>query len=216
MKVQQYIMIAAMLIMTSSPALAKDPYKAPNNSSISLSGTVVTAGVSDFELDYGEGIVIVEMDDWDWYKEIYLILPGDKVTVYGYVDDDFIENTSIEASAVYVADINTFYYANNDDEEDVLGTTMTGNFSDNELQLRGTITSIDGRRFTIDTAKRKLKIDTIGMSYNPLDDKGYQRIKVGDYVQVAGELNSNVFKKTLLMADSVTTLIKDKTKKLND
>ncbi len=216
MKVQQYIIIAAMLIMTSSPALAKDPYKAPNNSSISLSGTVVTAGVSDFELDYGQGIVIVKMDDWDWYKETYLILPGDKVTVYGYVDDDLFENTSIEASAVYVSDINTFYYANNDDEEDALGTKMTGNFSDNELQLRGMITSIDGRRFTIDTAKRKLKIDTIGMSYNPLDDKGYQRIKVGDYVQVTGKLNSNVFKKTLLMADSVTTLIKDKTKILND
>lgn len=216
MKVQRYIWIVAILIMASSPALAKDPKKMPNNSWISLSGTVAAASVSDFELDYGQGLIMVEMDDWDWYKETYLILPGDRVTVYGYVDDDFLENTSIEASSVYVANLNTFFYADNDDEEDVLETTMSESFVDNGLQLRGKITSVDGRRFTVDTAKREIKIDTIEMFYNPLDDKGYQKIKVGDYVQVTGALNSDVFKKSVIMANSITTLIKDKTKKRND
>ncbi|MGB3212519.1 MAG: DUF5666 domain-containing protein [Desulforhopalus sp.] len=215
MKTIQTISLLAVLLMASSATLAKDPHKAPNNSWINLSGTVVTAGVSSFELDYGKGIVTVEMDDWDWYKDTYLILSGDRVTVFGYVDDDLFETTSIEAGSVYVRDLNTYYYANNDDEEDVLVTTMNSSFVDNGIQLRGEITSIDGRKFTIDTAKRTMLVDTIGMFYNPLDDKGYQKIKVGDRVQVTGELNSNVFKKTELLAESVTTLIKDKTKKKN-
>ena len=213
MKIRRYIWVVLLLIITSSPALAKDPKQLPNNSWISLSGTVAAASVSNFELDYGQGLVIVEMDDWEWYKETYLILPGDRVTVYGYVDDDFLENTTIEASAVYVVELNSFFYANNDDEEDVLETSLTQKYADRGLQLRGVITAIDGRRLTIDTAKRELKVDTGEMFYNPLDDKGYQQLKVGDYIQVNGKLDNHVFKKSTIVADSITTLIKDKTKK---
>ncbi|MGW8195797.1 MAG: DUF5666 domain-containing protein [Desulforhopalus sp.] len=216
MTVKKYVIILILFLMASAPAMAKDPYEAPNNSWISLSGTVVTAGKASFELDYGQGIVTIEMDDWDWYRENYLFLPGDMVTVYGYVDDDLFENTSIEASSVYVSNLNTFYYADDDDEEDMLTTTAYRNSLDNALQLRGTITGIDGRRFTIDIGQRKMKVNTIAMFYNPLDDKGYQKLKVGDYVQVTGKINSNVFKKAELVADSVTTLVKDKTKKRRD
>ncbi|MGM0425831.1 MAG: hypothetical protein ACQEQ7_01185 [Thermodesulfobacteriota bacterium] len=70
-----------------------------------------------FTLDYGEGTVLVEMDDWDWYDEEGTVLEGDKVTVYGKIDDDLYEATSIEASSVYVENLGTYFYASSADEE---------------------------------------------------------------------------------------------------
>lgn len=216
MRIEQTVWIVVMLIISLSVALAKDPHKAPNNSWISLSGIVTTPGVSSFEMDYGEGNVTVEIDDWGWYKEDDPILEGDRVTVYGYVDRNEFEKTSIEASSVFVRDINHRYYADSDDDEDVLATSENRSTIDNGLQLRGEITAVDGRKFTIDTGNRTVKIDTTEMFYNPIDEKGYQKIEVGDYVQVSGELNSNVSKKVELTAQSVTTLVKNKNKRFNE
>ena len=39
----------------------------------------------------------------------------------------------------------------------------------------------------MDTGVKKIKVDTIQMFYNPLDDKGLQKLKVGDLVQVNGK-----------------------------
>ncbi|MFP4521706.1 MAG: hypothetical protein ACLFQK_06125 [Fibrobacterota bacterium] len=69
----------------------------------------VAASDNSFELDYGEVIVTVEMDDWDWYKEGKGIIEGDEVTVYGAVDNDTYEMTTIEASSVYVEDLNAYF-----------------------------------------------------------------------------------------------------------
>lgn len=213
MRAKRYMLSATVLIMISTAAMAAqdDPYLQPNNSWISLSGTVVDAGASTFELDYGTGIVTVEMDDWDWYGEAYPILEGDKVTVYGYVDDDLYETTTIEAGSVYVRDLNTYFYANDADEEDAFLSSVS--YVDRGIELRGTVTGISGREFTVDTGSRKMQVDTSEMIYNPLDDKGYQKIKVGDYVLVSGELDTGFFEDTEIMADSIITLVKDKTKR---
>ena len=101
-------------------------------------------------------------------------------------------------------------------EEDVRPTSLESGLIANRLKLRGTIVAIDGRKCTIDTGKRKVEIDTIEMFYNPLDDKGYQKIKIGDYVQVTGKLTSNDMKKADLIAETITTLTKDKNKPIND
>lgn len=61
-------------------------------------------------------LITVEMDDWDWYAEGAALSEGDRVTVYGFIDDDFYELRSIEASSVYVDDFNTFFYASGLDE----------------------------------------------------------------------------------------------------
>lgn len=193
------------------PLQAQDPYLMKDESWISLSGTVVTAGANTFELDYGEGIVTVEMDDWDWYSEAYPILSGDRVTVYGRVDDDLYETTSIEASSVYVKGFNTYFYASAADEESAV-PYVSVLYADADLQFTGIVTSIDGREFTIDTGTRTMKVDTIMMPYNPMDDKGFQKVRKGDYVQVTGDIDVDVFEKTELMADTITTLVKDRTK----
>lgn len=212
MQIFKMLLVSAMTLALTSTAMAKDPYMAENNSWISLDGTVVSSGGASFELDYGTGIVTVEMDGWDWYGKASALLEGDKVTVYGRVDDDLYEVASIEASSVYVKNLNTYFYANDLDEEDViLPTRIT---SATGLQVQGTITDIIGREFTLDTGAKKVKVDTIEMGYNPLDDKGFQQLDKGDFVQVTGHLDVDFFEKAEIMADSVTTLVKDMTKEM--
>ena len=75
-----------------------------------------------------------------------------------------------------------------------------------QVIVRGTVTGIQEREFTIDTGRRMLTIDTIDMDHNPLDDKGYQRIDKGDYVTVAGEMDFDIREKREVMADNVTIL----------
>jgi uncharacterized protein YdeI (BOF family) len=200
----------ALLIGCMSVALsaAESPYTKLDGSWISLNGTVVSAGPASFELDYGQGLVTVEMDDWDWYQEGRNILEGDEVTVYGRVDDDLYEVTSIEASSVYVKDLNTYFYASAADEESepyIVTTWVT----DYDINVSGEVTSINGREFTIDTGNRKLTIDTYQMPYNPLDKYGYQKIGKGDYVSVSGNMDYDFLEDKELVAESIVTMIED-------
>jgi uncharacterized protein YdeI (BOF family) len=187
-------------------ALAKSPYAKPDGSWISLKGTVISTTDDAFRLDYGQGVVLVEMDDWDWYSEGKALIVGDEVTVYGLVDDDLYETTSIEASSVYVDDLNTFFYASAADEESspyYVASVVT----DYDVQLTGEVTSVSGREFTIDTGKRKVQVDTRLMPYNPLDDAGYQQIEKEDWVTVSGDIDTDIFEEREIMAESIVTLI---------
>lgn len=191
-----------------------NPYLKADESWISISGTAVDVDDESFTLDYGEGTVTVEMDDWGWDNEdeTGAMLEGDKVTVYGEVDDDLYETTTIEASSVYVEPLGTYYYASSADEEydDDYDYWIVGDEIDvGEMTVRGTVTSESGREFTIDTGARELTIDTIEMSYNPLDDSGYLGIDKGDYVSVSGEMDIDTWEERELMADSVVTLDED-------
>ncbi|MBD3245959.1 MAG: NirD/YgiW/YdeI family stress tolerance protein [Candidatus Omnitrophica bacterium] len=206
------VMCLICALALSGSAAARSPYLAADDSWITLNGEVVTAGAASFELDYGNGLVTVEMDDWDWYGDAYGILPGDEVTVYGRVDDDLYETTSIEASSVYVDDLNTYFYASSADEESYIAPYPATVFVDADLQLTGKVTSVSGREFTLDTGRKKVQVDTSQMVYNPMDDKGFQKIETGDRVQVSGDLDAGLFQDQELVADTIITLQEDKTK----
>ncbi|MDX1682046.1 MAG: hypothetical protein R3336_02895 [Phycisphaeraceae bacterium] len=192
-----------------------NPYAQPDESWISLSGTAVEADDDSFELDYGEGTVLVEMDDWDWYGDNYAVIEGDEVTVYGKVDDSLYELTSIEADQVYVKSLGTYFFAPEpaDEEGDVPVTyseVLVTPVDLGDVAISGTVTSVDGREFTIDTGDSQLTVDTIEMPYNPMDDKGFQRIDTGDRVSVLGEIEHGFFQKRELHADSIVTLEREK------
>lgn len=216
MKKIMWIPVLVITVMLTVPVTAQTPYLAEDESWITLTGTVVSADTDSFLLDYGEGLITVEMDDWDWYGDAYAILSGDEVTVYGRVDDDLYETTSIEASSVYVDQMNTYFYASSADEEITEGyytvPVVSSVYVDADLQLVGKVSSVSGREFTLNTGNRKVQVDTSEMLYNPMDDKGFQRIQKGDRVQVSGDLDSDVFEKRELMAESIITLTEDKTK----
>lgn len=189
-------------------AQAEDPYALPDNSYISISGTVAAPEADSFILDYGDGVITVEMDDWDSYGDAYGLMDGDKVTVYGDIDDDLYEVAKIEAGAVYVENLNTFFYASSADEEGAPYWTVSMPIVTSETIVRGTVTSIDQaeREFTVDTENQKLTIEIEGLGYNPLDDYGYQKIEKGDRVSVMGDIDHDFFEGRVLEADSVITL----------
>ncbi len=78
-----------------------------------------------------------------------------------------------------------------------LGTTVT---------VRGTVSKIDGRDFLLDTGPRQIRVATDMMSYNPLDDEGYQKIDVGDRVRVTVAMDYEFWDGRELTADAVITL----------
>ena len=182
-----------------------------NQSWISVTGIVASTTDSAFRLDYGPGLITVEMDDWDWYKEGRSLLHGDRVTVVGRVDNDFYQKTpTLEASSVYVEDLNTYFYASNADEE---GVVLSTPWFTTHMNFMGTVTTVDGREFTLNTGTGQMKVDTSQMPYNPLDGEGYQRIKKGDRVMVSGDLDYDVVEKKEIMADRIITLSKDNSKR---
>jgi hypothetical protein len=167
-------------------------------------------GRDEFTLNYessalgSDRAIIVEMDDGDRDADAYKLLPGDTVTVVGKIDDGLFEARTIEASSVYVANLDTFFYADSRDEEDNFVTVMPPVVSSTVVQ--GVVTEVHDQGFKLEVGDIDLSIDVEQMAYNPLDDEGYQQIDVGDLVTVTGEMDYNLLEGRELVATSVTTL----------
>jgi hypothetical protein len=198
------------LVVTA--AQAQDPYESPDDAWISITGTVKAVAVDEFTLRYDEddgdeGIITVEMDDGDRDADAYKLMPGDPVTVYGVVDDDLFETRTIEASSVYVANLDTYFYASSVDEEDTFLTMAPPVVSTTIVQ--GTVTEVGDEEFRIDNGLRQVLVEVDELPYNPLDDEGYQVIEVGDRVRVTGQMDYDFLEGRELVATSVTTLKKN-------
>ncbi|MBU1187738.1 MAG: NirD/YgiW/YdeI family stress tolerance protein [Gammaproteobacteria bacterium] len=193
----------------NSSSDTSSPYMMPDDSWISISGTVANVMADRFELDYGQGSVTVEMDDGDRDADAYALIDGDKVRVSGLIDDDFMEATKIEASSVHVEKLGTTFYASTADEEDwVDNYVITTPVVPAETQLRGTVTSVAPavNEFTINSGSREITVDVTSMIYDPLDDEGYQQIEEGDLVSVTGDIDTGLFENQELQADTIVTL----------
>jgi uncharacterized protein YdeI (BOF family) len=198
----------ALMLLLALPIRAQDPYSKPNDTWISINGTVEAVTPNTFLLDYGDGRITVEMDDWDADADGFKLMDGDKVSVFGVIDDDFFETTTIEASSVYVENLGTYFYANSADEEDTFVTISTPLIV-SSTTLQGTVTSVNDDQFTLDTGFRKVTIETDQMPYDPLDDEGYQKIKEGHRVAVSGNIDFDLFEGQEFVARSITTLQRD-------
>ena len=184
--------------------LAVNPYLQPNNTWITISGEVESVEADAFDLDYGDGVIIVEMDDGDRDADGYKLLPGDKVTVSGMIDDDFYELTTIEASSVYVENLGTTFYASAVDEGAFGIVTPV---VPSRVTVSGTVSAVTADDFIINTGLRRVRVDIEDLPYNPLDDEGYLKIEIGDYVRATGNMDSEVFEGRQLMADTVVKLV---------
>ncbi|WP_201244215.1 hypothetical protein [Halochromatium salexigens] len=181
---------------------------APDDSWISVSGTVESVTHDAFVLDYGEGVMTVEMDDGDRDADGYRLVRGDNVTVNGRIDDDLFEARTLEASSVYVENIDTYFYASAFDDEainDVIVTVQTPVVI-SATTVQGTVTEVGSEEFVVDTGLSKVRVEVDELAYNPLDDEGYQKIEVGNRVSVTGQIDDDLFEGRELVADSVITL----------
>lgn len=269
----------------SLTAKAKEPLPSLSDGNyVALSGSVVSVADEEFVLDYGEGNVIVEMENWDWYRDLETRLqPGQEVSLSGQIDDDLFEGREVKAQTVYVKDRNTFYYADGVDPSYYLYTytyvpasdasttsqnnmrqqtnnqmananTNAGNLSSNwnnknqqSMQnqsnqsamnpvssrygtspeqttgnknytaredmglnltrtVSGKITDIIGREIVVKNDEGSIRVDTAGMAYNPLDNRGYQRLQEGDEVYVSGEMgNAELSANVIVTLDKQTS-----------
>ncbi|MFN3162480.1 MAG: hypothetical protein ACE37N_03125 [Pseudohongiellaceae bacterium] len=182
-----------------------NPYLRADDTWISISGTVDNVARDAFGLDYGNGMITVEMDDGDRDADAYALLAGDEVTVNGLVDDDFFETTTIEASSVYVDKLDTYFYASAVDEED---WTVWYNYPVDfgQVTIQGMVTEVNGGDFVINDAGLAFEVGVDKMAYDPLDDEGYQKIEVGDVVRVTGSMDSSIFDDDALEASAIMTL----------
>ena len=192
---------------------AAEPYSKPDDSFVSISGTVASPTADDFVLDYGSGTVLVEMDDWDSYGDAYGLMDGDRVTVFGRIDDDFFEVAKVEAGSVYVENLNTYFYANAADEEtgawDPQYWTAPSPIVVSAMTLRGDVVDVDAgkREFTVESGGSTITVDVAALGYNPLDDNGYQQVDQGDFVSVTGMMDYEFMAGRVFEADAVTTLV---------
>ncbi|NIQ96097.1 MAG: hypothetical protein GWN87_19275 [Desulfuromonadales bacterium] len=205
-RILRFTSVAAVAVLLAAPTAAESPYERANNTWISISGEVESVSPDSFWLDYGEGRVLVEMDDGDRDADGYKLIKGDRVTVSGRIDDDFFEQTKIEAGSVYVEKLGTYFYASAMDEEDY-NFTIIAPVVVSETVVQGVVTEVDSDQFTIDTAARKVDVETDTLAYNPLDDKGYQKIGVGDLVRVTGKADYNLFEGHEIKADTVVKIL---------
>jgi len=187
-----------------------NPYEMGDDSWVTLSGTVANAADDGFDLDYGDGIVRVEMDDYDSWPEAYMLADGETVGVVGRIDDDLFELTSIEASTVYVDGLNTAFRANAADEES-LGDVAFYRLPDlSNVVLEGKVKDIDedDGEFTLVAGGGAYDVNVEDLGYNPLDKEGYQVLAEGDRVRITGMLDEEAFTDDEIDATSIVTLRK--------
>lgn len=192
----------------SVSAQAQDPAEQPDDTWMSLTGTVTSTTPDSFKLDYGQGMITVEMDDWDNFGDAWPLMDGDEVTVYGEVDQNLFAKTTIEAGSVYVDDLNTFFYASAADEEEYGQWVVSVDVEPGEITYIGTVESVNAETntFTIDTGAMELSVDTSTLLYDPLDDEGFQQIDVGDRVSVDAVIDADFIGDQDLLAESIVTL----------
>ncbi len=200
-KVTNAILLASCAVMATGTSSAADPKEAKDDSWISVSGTVVATSPDSFRLDYAGGVITVEMDDFDFFEEGRLMMENDKVVVHGFIDNDLFEKRTIEASSVFVEDLGTHFYASGVDEEDFVNWTVTGPIVLGRAEVSGYVTEISGREFTINTGLQRIQVDTDEMGYDPMDDKGYLKIDLGDFVKVSGEMDPGIIEDHEIKAD---------------
>jgi len=201
-----WLCVVAILVLNASRASALDPASRPDNSWISISGSVKDVATNSFNLDFGDGVIMVEMDDGDRDAKGYQLLPGDKVTVTGKIDDDFFEKASIKASSVYLEKLGTYFFAAKADKGSLYVIEKIPVIVADTV-VQGVVTEVEDHEFKLDTAVRTLTVDVGKMPYNPLDDEGYLKIRPGNVVRVTGRIDKGLFLGRELIANHVTKIL---------
>lgn len=202
----------AVLFSVSAAAQTPQPYLQPEDTWISLSGTVESVQQNAFMLNYGSGTVTVEMDDVDRDAESYQLGSGDRVVVSGLINGDFFEMTSIDASSVYVEGASAFFHASTQDGDNSTFydpiVSVTDPIVDGEVTLQGTVTSVNPveDEFVLNTDTRTLTVEVDNVAQNPLDDEGYIQLDPGDTVSVSGRMSEGFFEDRVFVADYVISV----------
>lgn len=201
-----FMVILAAVSVPSAFAQGSGPYSDPSVSWISISGTVDAVETDEFALDYGQGLLTVEMDDVDRNAADYTLEPGNRVTVSGTVDAELLGSTTLEASSLYIEKLGTTFYASGVAEDRPIVATTPVVVS--ETTLRGLVTEVNpgDNEFRVDTGGREITVDVSAMPYDPLGEDSYQQLEEGQYVSVSAEVDRALFEESEIEANAVVSL----------
>lgn len=194
--------------MTLNPALADDHEgmldQVEDDTSITLSGTVVEAREDEFDLQIGNDTVTIEIDDDIRDGGAYELAAGDRITASGRVDDDLFEGKEIAAEAIHVDKLDTTFII---DEEyaDQYGMNMGRNLDDT-VSVTGTVIKVADDEFRIRAGIGEFTVEVDELASNPLDDEGYMKIGSGDSVLVVGEIDDDWLEGREIVASSVSVV----------
>jgi len=151
---------------------------------ITVTGNISNVTPQGFRIDYGTGVLPVEMDGF-LPTSTEGLRNGDWVTVSGRIDDALWERRSIEASSVYSSRMQERLWANAMDEEgDMLITPI-------DLPDQGDWVGVTGRVISIDIMEDEMVVD-VGPQTLQVDASGLGQPMTatrGDLVSVYGRLD---------------------------
>lgn len=193
--------VSAQAPSGSNPNLKRD------NSWISISGRAISPREESFTLDYGQGSITVEIGDADTGDAIAAGMP---VTVYGRIDEKLFSEDAIEASSIYLEDPDRYIYASAAEEkaDTYAPWPATSPGRQDRATIRGVVSRVNSGagEFVVDRGKKQITIDTKALGYNPMDERGFQKIESGDTVSVSGSFNPKFLEARILIADRIVSL----------
>ncbi len=194
---------AQTLDLPSTSAETQDPYSENDGSWIAIHGEVKSVGHEQFVLNYGDGSINVHLENPAVEGGDHKFIEGEKVRVYGIVDEGFLRGTAILARAVFVESMSTYVYAT-DGAQEFIRISTPGIASGTVVQ--GIVNSISGRNIMLDKGDRMLTVDTSTLTDDPTGAGSAHQIKVGDQVAIVGNMGRNFFAGRTVRATSILPL----------
>ena len=219
-------MIKKLLVTLATIAIAvvascKSPMIKNTNSEknqIVISGKVSKATSDSFEISYGiDKAIVVDLKNWTLDDGIKSLKEGEKVTVYGYMDNNLLERKKLTTRAIYIHDRNSYYVTDTLDDNYQLNyhlfTTkvVSGAIPDEtQLSIKGEIINISEEDFTLKVGLNMIVVNVGSLDYDPFNKKNPKKIKVGDRVYVSAKLDSGLFEQREINANTVLKLFRVK------
>ncbi len=179
-----------------------------HNDYVTLSGTVgkMVSG-DEFELNYGSGVIRVDTNDtWpelfkaDKARTVPMLKTGDRVTVTGRVDKNWMTANEIEAETVTFGSGNyTTTYRNPNTRGSWIDRNLDYFREGGRMSITGTVTEVkNDHEFILQYPGGSMQVDTDGIAI-----PAASRIAVGERVTVYGTYDKGLTERNEIQAESI-------------
>ncbi|MFP4364164.1 MAG: hypothetical protein ACLFR1_09870 [Spirochaetia bacterium] len=202
----------AVLLMLLLPLAGFTQSQESETAWLTLAGEVTNIQENSFDLDYGNGTVIVDMEDWDSELSSMPIENGLDVIVSGEIDENFNNDVQMEAEGIYLKDDESFLISQSADRKarsDLRRyAALPEPLENGEFSIQGIV--IDDhpnmREIVLAIGTGVVTVDLSELGRNVQDTQGDRHIEFGERVAVFGDFSLRFFEENTLLADRVIEL----------
>ncbi|MBI1301759.1 MAG: NirD/YgiW/YdeI family stress tolerance protein [Alphaproteobacteria bacterium] len=210
------VSLSTTAVYATGNTAAKTPTVAPaansanltHNDYVTLSGSVARIMDGDeFELNYGSGMIKVDTNDtWpelfkaETNRVTNMLKTGDRVTVTGRVDKNWLTANEIEAEVISLSNGNSIVtYRNPASRNSWLDRNLDYFREGGRMSLTGTVTEVkNDHEFILQYGGGTIQIDTDGVNI-----PSASRIAVGERVTVYGTYDKGLFERNEIQAEAI-------------